>query len=232
MYNSKKRLLILDADGTTIDAFSAIEAAFSRHGLVIGDETRFRKRHHLFKYLGGMKEFPSIIKKNLRKNGRTRLVETLTEVYRHEATLYAGIADLIRALIADPDIVVGLVTRNVTNDPLETLRQLFARHDIDIGALDFLVHIPLSEKKTGQFRVLRERFMINPARAYICGDEHKDFAAAIGTGMHPFMVSYGFEDHDRLTAKFDIPDELISRTSDELCRRVRHALDLDLDLGG
>jgi phosphoglycolate phosphatase len=227
MYKSKKRLLILDADGTTIDAFSAIETAFSRHGLAIGDETRFQKRHNLFKYLGGVKEFPSILRKNLRKNGRTRLVDTLTDVYREEATLYAGVPDLIRALIAQPDIAVGIVTRNVTNEPLETLRLLFARHDIDIGELDFLTHIPLSEKKTSQFRVIRERFMINPARAAICGDEHKDFMAAVGTGMHPFMVSYGFEDHDRLTTKFDIPDELISRTSQELCARVRHALDLD-----
>ena len=229
MYKSKKRLLILDADGTTIDAFSAIESAFARHGLVIGDETRFQKRHHLFKYLGGLKEFPAIIKKNLRKNGRTKLVDSLTEVYREEAVLYEGIPDLIRELVAAPDIVVGMVTRNITNEPLETLRQLFARHEIDIGSLDFLVHVPLSDSKTSQFRTIRERFMINPARAYVCGDEHKDFAAAIGTGMHPFMVSYGFEDHERLTTKFDIPDELIARTSDELCQRVRHALDLGGD---
>lgn len=227
MYKSKKRLLILDADGTTIDAFSAIEMAFSRHGLAIGDETRFQKRHNLFKYLGGVKEFPSIIRKNLRKDSRTKLVDSLTDVYREEATLYAGVPELIRALIAQPDIAVGIVTRNVTNEPLETLRQLFARYDIDIGELDFLTHIPLSEKKTRQFRTIRERFMVNPARAYICGDEHKDFMAAVGTGMHPFIVSYGFEDHDRLTTKFAVPDELISRTSDELCLRVRHALDLD-----
>lgn len=227
MYNSTQRLLILDADGTTIDAFSAIETAFARHGLVIGDEARFQKRHNLLKYLGGLKEFPSIIRKNLRKNSRTRLVESLTSVYREEALLYDGIPELIRELIAAPDIVVGMVTRNITNEPLETLRQLFLRHDIDINELDFLVHIPLSEKKTAQFRAIREQFGINPARAYICGDEHKDFTAAVNTGMHPFMVSYGFEDHDRLTAKFDVPPELISRTSQELCQRVRHALDLD-----
>lgn len=226
MYTSDKRLLILDADGTTIDAFSAIADAFARHGCLLGAETAFRKRHHLLKYVGGLKEFPSIIKKNLRKHSRARLVETLTEVYRHEASLYDGIADLIRELIAAPDITVGIVTRNVTVEPLETLRQLFRRHDIDIDELDFLVHIPLKEKKTAQFRAMRERFGINPARAFVCGDEHKDFAAAIGTGMHPFMVSYGFEDHDRLTAKFDIPEELISRTPYELCRRVRHGLDL------
>ena len=34
--------------------------------------------------------------------------------------------------------------------------------------------------------------------------------------MHPFMVSYGFEDYDRLTEKFEIPHELISRTSGDL----------------
>lgn len=226
MYKSRKRLLILDADGTTIDAFSAIEAAFSRHGLDIGDEARFQKRHNLFKYLGGLKEFPSIIKKNLRKNSRARLVDSLTEVYRQEAAMYDGIPDLVRELIAAPDVVVGMVTRNITNEPLETLRQLFQRHDIDINALDFLVHIPLSEKKTSQFRAIREQFGINPARAYVCGDEHKDFVAASSTGMHPFMVSYGFEDYDRLTEKFEIPHELIARTSGELCQRVRHALDL------
>jgi len=226
MYKSNKKLLILDADGTTIDAFSAIETAFARHGLVIGDEARFQKRHNMLKYLGGLKEFPSIIRKNLRKNSRARLVDTLTHVYRQEASLYEGIPGLVRELVGAPDVIVGLVTRNITHEPLETLRQLFLRHEIDIKELDFLVHVPLGEKKTAQFRAIREQFGINPARAYICGDEHKDFTAAVHTGMHPFMVSYGFEDHDRLTTKFEIPQELISRTSAELCRRVRHALDL------
>jgi phosphoglycolate phosphatase len=226
MYKSDKRLIILDADGTTIDAYSAIQEAFARHGMTLGEEANFQKRHHLFKYLGGLKEFPSILKKNIRKQSRRKIVDTLTEVYRTEARLYPGIAELIRSLIASPDIIVGLVTRNITNEPLETLRQLFMRHEIDVGELDFLVHIPLNERKTAQFRLTRERFEINPARAYICGDEHKDFVAAVNTGMHPFMVSYGFEDHDRLTTKFDVPDELISRTSDELCGRVRHAMEL------
>ena len=223
MYKSNKRLIILDADGTTIDAYSAIETTFSRHGMTLGDLESFQKRHHLFKYLGGLKQFPSIIKKNIRKQSRKQIVATLTEVYRNEARLYPGIADLIQRLIAAPDIVVGLVTRNVTDEPLETLRQLFMRHGIDTGDLDFLVHVPLNEKKTAQFRLLRERFEINPARAYICGDEHKDFLAAINSGMHPFMVSYGFEDHERLTTKFDVPHDVISRTSEELCGRVLHA---------
>lgn len=222
----RKRLIILDADGTTIDAYPAIEQAFAQHGMTLGAEESFQKRHHLFKYLGGLKEFPSIVKKNMRQQGRKKIVATLTEVYRTEARLYPGIAELIQSLIDAPDVVVGLVTRNITNEPLETLRQLFGRHDIDVDAMDFFDHVPLSEGKTAQFRLTRERFEINPARAYICGDEHKDFLAAISTGMHPFMVSYGFEDHDRLTQKFAVPAEVISRTSNELCNRVRHALDL------
>ena len=226
MYQSDKRLIILDADGTTVDAYAAIEEAFVHHGMTLGDEASFQKRHHLFKYLGGLKEFPSIIKKNLRQQGRKKIVNTLTEVYRSEATLYPGIAELIQSLIDAPDIVVGLVTRNVTNEPLETLRQLFRRHDIDVDALDFFDHVPLKQTKTMQFRTTRERFQINPARAYVCGDEYKDFLAAISTGMHPFMVSYGFEDHGRLTEKFEVPDEVISRTPAELCARVQHALAL------
>jgi phosphoglycolate phosphatase len=33
MLNSNKRLIILDADGTTIDAYHAIDMAFSQHGM-------------------------------------------------------------------------------------------------------------------------------------------------------------------------------------------------------
>ena len=74
---------------------------------------------------------------------------------------------------------------------------------------------------------MRERFGVNPARAGVCGDENKDYVAAINTGMHPYMVSYGFEDYLRLTHKFEIPEEVISRTPKELCERVLHALEIN-----
>jgi phosphoglycolate phosphatase len=226
MYPSAERLVILDADGTTIDAFSAIERTFALHGMAIGDLARFQKRRHLFKYLGGLKEFPANLKRQIGKQRRRQLIATLTEVYREEARLFPGIAELIAALIAAPGIRVGLVTRNITHEPAETLRRLFLRHGIDTGALDFLVSVPLGEAKTAYFRAVRERLGINPARAYVCGDEHKDYLAAIHTGMHPFIVSYGFDDHERLTRKFGVPEEVIARTPAELSARVRHGLDL------
>lgn len=226
-YTNNKKLIILDADGTTIDAFPAIEKAFNHHGMTLGDEDSFQKRHNIFKYLGGIKEFPSNIRKNISKQNRNQIVETLTDVYRNEAVLYPGIADFIHSLIGAPDVVVGLVTRNITHEPLETLRQLFMRHDIKLDDLDFLVHVPLEEKKTEHFRKVRENFNINPARASICGDENKDYVAAINTGMHPFMVSYGFENYLRLTGKFKIPAEVVARTPQELCERVLHGLEVE-----
>ena len=226
-YSSHKNLIILDADGTTIDAYSAIEKTFSQHGMNLGDEESFQKRHHIFKYLGGIKQFPANIRKNITKQNRQQIVDTLTDVYRHDAILYPGIADFIRTLIAAPNVVVGLVTRNITNEPLETLRQLFSRHDINIQNLDFLIHVPLEEKKTQHFRAVREQFNINPARAGVCGDENKDYVAAINTGMHPYMVSYGFENYLRLTNKFEIPEDIISRNPKELCERVLHTLEIN-----
>ncbi len=226
MFNSNKRLIILDADGTTIDAYQAIGKAFALHGMALGDQERFQKRRHLFKYFGGLREFPANLKKQITRRRRRQLISTLTDVYREEAQLYPGMAAMIQTLIDAPNIVVGLMTRNITNEPLETLRQLFRRHEIDVDALDFLVHIPLSQNKTAHFQAARFGNNINPARAYICGDEFKDYQAALESGMHPFMVSYGFEDFGRLTKKFNVPNALISRTPQELCGRMLHALDL------
>jgi len=226
MYNSREQLILFDADGTVIDAFDAIDRTFAANGMEIGDLESFQKRRKFFKYLGGIKEFPVNLKKQIGRHSRKKLLSTLTEVYREEATLYPGIADLMRELMATPGIRVGLVTRNITNEPETTLGQLFGRHDIDIAQLDYLACIPLREAKTGYFQAARMRFDINPARSFACGDEHKDFAAAIGAGVHPFIVSYGFEDHARLTEKFGIPEDVVSRTPADFCGRVRHAFDL------
>ncbi|MES2831739.1 MAG: HAD hydrolase-like protein [Pseudomonadota bacterium] len=226
MYSSRDRLIIFDADGTTIDAFSAIDATFARHGMDLGDLESFQKRRRLFKYLGGIRDLPAILRNRFGTQSRKALLTTLTEIYREEAALYPGMAELFLALIAAPDIRIGLVTRNVTNDAELTLTRLFARHGVDLNALDFIIRVPLTDHKTEHFKRMREEFDINPARAYTCGDEHHDYVAAIASGMQPFMVSYGFEDRDRLMNKFDIPAELIATTPESVCQRIRHALDL------
>lgn len=220
------RLVILDADGTTIDAFGAIDRTFSRHGMDIGPLERFQKRRNLFKYLGGIKEFPTNLRKQVAGTRRSRLIDTLTEVYREEAALYPGIAPLLRCLTEQPDVRVGIVTRNITREPAQTLAHLFRRHGCDPQRFDFLVHLPLRESKLPAFRILREGFAVNPARACACGDEGGDYLAAIQCGIYPFMVSYGFEDQDRLRIKHGVPAEVIAGTPQELTHRVLHALGL------
>ena len=223
---SDDRLVILDADGTTVDAFDAIDRTFALHGMDIGPLARFQKRRNLFKYLGGLKDFPRNLRKQIAGQQRSRLIATLTEVYRDEGRLYDGMAALMDRLAGQPGLRVGIVTRNITEDPISTLEILFRREGFDPARLDFLVHLPLSDGKLHAFRELRSRFSVNPALAYACGDESKDYQAAVGCGMHPFMVSYGFEDFERLTVRHGIPEEVISRTPAELGGCLLHALGL------
>lgn len=227
MYRSRDRLVVFDADGTTIDAFDAIETTFRRHDMDIGDAERFRKRRKLFKYLGGLRELPNNLRRQFGKQSRKQLLATLTDVYRNEACLFPGIRELVSTLVDTPGIRVGLVTRNVTIEPQETLRQLFRRHDIDTAAFDYIACISLREDKAGPLRAARLEFDINPARAYACGDEHRDYAAALACGVHPFIASYGFEDADRLIGDFGVPAEVVADSPGELAARLLHALDLD-----
>jgi phosphoglycolate phosphatase len=229
LYKNLERLVIFDADGTTIDAFHAIQLTFLRHGMDIGDLERFQKRRKLLKYLGGLREFPTNLRRQFGKQSRKRLLATLTDVYREEARLYPGIDTLLKTLLSVPDIRVGLITRNVTNEPEKTLKLLFQRHDIDTGEFDYFACIPLRKDKTIIMKHARQSFGINPARAYACGDEHSDYIAAIGSGMHPFVAAYGFEDSDRLTKKFDVPKEVISASPADFADRLLNALNLSSD---
>ena len=226
MYAGSERLVIFDADGTLIDAFHAIEQTFLSHGMAIGDLERFQKRRKLLKYLGGLREFPNNLRRQFGKQRRKQILATLTDFYRNEALLYPGIESLLHRLLASPDVRVALVTRNVTVEPETTLKQLFARHDIDLGQFDYFACLPLGEDKTGQMKRARELYAINPARAYACGDEYSDYQAAIGAGVYPFIVAYGFEDRERLTRNFGVPREVISSSPEEFSDRLLHALGL------
>jgi len=226
LYANSQRLVIFDADGTIVDAFHAIEATFLAHGMAIGDLERFQKRHRLLKYLGGLREFPTNLRRQFGRQSRQRLRATLTDIYREQASFYPGIGELLRTLLAAPEVRVGLVTRNVTNEAEETLKRLFARHGIDLAAFDYFARIPQNEEKTRAFRQAREALAVNPARSIACGDEYGDYRAAIHAGFYPFVVAYGFADRESLTDDYDVPREVISASPAEFSERLLHAVDL------
>lgn len=227
MRYSNERLVVLDADGTTVNAFEAIDKAFSYHNMRLGDIVNFQKRHNIFKYLGGLKEFPANLRKQVNKKRRKALIETLTAVYREEGELYACVASMIQKLIDASSVRVGVLSRNITLEPVTTLKNVFARNGVDPDGFDFFDHLPLKADKVARFRDIRDTFDVNPARACACGDERRDFSAAVGSGMHPFMVSYGFESFERLEKRIGVPRELISVSPEQLRYRLLHALDIN-----
>ncbi len=226
MYPSRDRLVIFDADGTLIDSFPVVEHAFMLHGMDIGDLKRFQRRRKLLKYIGGLREFPRNLRQQLGKANRKRFKHTLTDVYRSAAEPFPGMVSLLKQLIAVPDIRVGIVSRNVTMEPEETLRIVLDRFGVDSRALDFLRCIPHGDGKASEFRAIRERFAVNPLRSFACGDEYRDYADASSSGMHAIIASFGFEDHGRLVSDYNVPPELVARTPRELTYLLRHALDL------
>lgn len=82
--------------------------------------------------------------------------------------------------------------------------------------LDILAHIPLKQGKLQHFREVRIRYRINPAKACACGDEKKDFEAALKSGFHPF----------RPLLQIGVPPEIISisRSPSEFHERLGHTL--------
>lgn len=218
--------MIFDANGTTIDAFHAIQLTFLRHGMDIGDLERFQKRRKLFKYLGGLCEFPMNLRRQFGKQNRKRLLTTLTDAYRNKDGLYPGIEAMLRKLIEIPDIRVGFVSGNVTIEPKQTLKLLFQRHGIDAAGFDYFAYISLKESKVDYLKFARQKYEINPARVYACGDECSDYIAVIGADAHPFIVAYGFEDSVRLSEKFGVPLKLLSTSPEEFTGWLLHVLDI------
>jgi len=129
----------------------------------------------------------------------------LTDIYREEADLYPGIRQLIERLIREPMLRVGIVTRNITFEPGETLRILLPTQWCGSRQPRLLPTHPAQGRQDPALQGHPRTVPDQSRPGYACGDEKKDFVAALSTGMHPFIASYGFEDYERLTERIGVP---------------------------
>jgi len=221
---TKSVLVVLDFDGFLINSYELLRATFESFGLNIGDERRFRDRRKFLKYLGGGKELLgnvvsySLPKKKLRAN--------LTEHYVHSGRIFPAFESILNRLIASPQVHVGIVSRNFTLNPGATMRAVLKNSGVDEHELDFVIPIPVGQRKHEVLEAMRSR---RYRQCLFGGDEIGDFRAAMDSGYEPIIAAYGFDALKRLQDKGGVPREMIFETPELLVSHLRSRLADALD---
>lgn len=219
-YERKKALVVLDFDGYLVNSYRIIDQAFRKFGLSVGDEERFRNRRKFLKYLGGGREIlGNLVSYSLPKQQTIR--ELLTEEFMEEGEVYPEFAPLLNAMIADPAVHVGILSRNFTLRPGRTIRAVLSNSDVDHAGLDFVIPIPARAKKD---EVLDAMYSARYAVKLFGGDEIGDYKAASKTYYESIIGSYGFDQHNRLVEKGGVPPDCIAASPAEVVERFEEEL--------
>ncbi|MBT8445585.1 MAG: hypothetical protein KJO38_00475 [Gammaproteobacteria bacterium] len=216
----RRQLLVLDFDGFMIDSYDLLKQTFATFGLDVGDQERFKNRRKFLKYFGGGRELlGNLVSVSLPRKRRLRQV--LTEAYIESGRLYTPFVALINELAVRPEISVGLVSRNYTLRPGRTLRAVLRNSQVDDGALDFVIPIPVGTRKDN---VLEGMKSPRHRHALLGGDEIGDYRAARATGYQALIGSYGFDTHRRLVEHGKVPESIIHDTPEALVAEFRNAV--------
>lgn len=204
----ERTLLVLDFDGFLVNSYELIRSTFATLGLDIGDEGRFQNRRKFLKYLGGGKELlRNLVSYSLPKKRRFRTV--LTEEYLSAGRIYPSFTPFLNQIVAEPDLHVGIVSRNFTLQPGTTIRAVLRNSGIDEDALDFVIPLPIGATKNDVLQAMRST---RHRRCVLGADEICDFKAASAAGYEPVIASYGFDRLERLTEKGGVPRDRIAAT--------------------
>jgi phosphoglycolate phosphatase-like HAD superfamily hydrolase len=208
----KELLMVLDFDGFLVNSYAVINATMASFGLDIGDELRFKNRRKFLKYFGGGKELlTNLVGFSLPKTRKLRL--RLTECYAEEAQVYPQFTALLNAMIANPKIHCGILSRNYALEPGPIIRAVLRRSGVAEEELDFVIPLPAGVKKGEVLAAMRS----SRYRDLVLGaDEIGDYTAGSAAGYECLIGSYGFDTRERLmdhgavpaTCIFDDPDTL------------------------
>jgi len=218
----KEYLLVLDFDGFLINSYSLLKATFEEFGLDIGDESRFKNRRKFMKYLGGGREFlRNLVKYSLPKKKKIR--QQLTEQYVEHGIIYSEFVPLLNRLITSPAVHIGIISRNYTLTPGETIRAVLKNSDVDEADLDFVIPIPTGVKKNDVLTAMKSS---RYSQTWFGGDEVGDFHAACETGYDNILIgSYGFDTEKRLIDSGKVPESIIFPSPKKLVRELERYFD-------
>lgn len=197
---------MLDFDGFLLNSYELIRITFESFGLDVGNESRFKNRRKFLKYIGGGKELlGNLVSLSLPRKKEIR--HALTDTYLESGVIYNEFCTVLETMIEEPNINVGIISRNFTHNPGSTIRAVLDNSGIDEKGLDFVIPIPVGIKKTDVLEGMKSPHYV---KCIFGGDEIGDYRAAIETGYDPIMIaSYGFDDKSRLIKRGRIPKELI-----------------------
>jgi phosphoglycolate phosphatase-like HAD superfamily hydrolase len=204
----RRPLVVFDFDGLLVNSYAVIRDTLARFGLDVGAEERFRNRRKFLKYLGGGRELVrNLVKIALPRNRQLR--EALTEEYRLAARVYPELIAVLNAVIADPMIQCGILSRNFALEPGPTIREVLRRSGVFDEGLDFVIPIPVGVHKTEVLAGLRAR---PDTPALLVADEIGDYRAGELAGYQCLIGTYGFDTRRRLLSKGGLPPEILLDT--------------------
>lgn len=219
--SSKNTLIVFDFDGLLINSYKLLKITFNHFGLDVGDEDRFKNRRKFLKYVGGGKELIGNLV-NLSLPSKKLIREKLTKTYCENGKIHPEFTLLINDLIDNPNIHVGIVSRNFTHHPGNTIRQVLRNSKINEAALDFLIPISAGVKKVNVLEAMKSSAF---KTSIFVADEISDFQAAEETNYDVIlMASYGFDTKERLIRKGNVPEEVIFESPEKLAKKLEKTL--------
>lgn len=141
----------------------------------------------------------------------------LTECYAERGVLYPEFVPLLNALIENPHIHCGILSRNYTLNPGPTMRTVLRRSGVHEADLDFVVPIPIGVKKIDVLAAIRST---RYRECLLGADEIGDYHAAVSAGYDSVIASYGFVRTTPLTCGCHASVTIAIRRGAELSQRL------------
>lgn len=213
----KTKVIVLDFDGTLVDSFPVLQAAYRQFNLDLGSLSLFQERMKFLKFFGQQKirTFYHFLTQPIecRRLGH--------DLYTAQAKLFDGMAETLSQLLKRQDVKLFILSQNFTVDPQKMIRAVLERNNVQ-GIEKISIHtISARTKKSNFLKDLIEKMNIQKDSIFVAGDEFSDFRSFRRLGLkQKAIVSYGYDSFQKLFRK-KVPVDSILKTPQDLIQRMR-----------